>query len=215
MKYGITALAMVLGVAISAPAQADTYVYKDVEHGYQISFPDSWTVQTADTPTTQIRVAGPLADDLATCRVKATPDGRTLIYPKRHMDEAVKEVLTQDFWEHEINQFENAVLMEYSAPASLGQGDASAVRAYYDFDGHQMYTTMAATIYDDTRYTVSCAAKAEAYDRLAPVMGSIMGSFQLEDKYHPFKIGYYRDFLSDKKVPMPKHKPRSVTAPRG
>lgn len=206
---------MAVAVIGVMPARADTFVYNDPSFGFGISFPDSWTLQTKDVPTTRIRIAAPVGEDLATCRVKATADGRLNIYPKRHMDEAVVMTLDQTFWDGQVNQYDAARIIEYRAPAALGQGDATAIRAAYTLNGFSMSSIMLGTIYDGTRYVMECAARAEIFNTYAPLFGSVIDSFQLDQRYHPFKHGYYRDFLSDPDFEAPKHRPASVVPPLG
>src|SRR5690606_27236656 len=88
-------------MAATLPAAADTFVWTDRDNGYTMSFPDSWTMQTPDDATTAFRIAGPLPEDRATCRMQVVHDGRLTIYPKRLMDEAAVETLNRDFWDRE------------------------------------------------------------------------------------------------------------------
>lgn len=200
---------MVLGLA--GGAQASTYVWEDPVNGFTFSFPDSWTVQTEDQPSTRIRIAGPLAEDLATCRVKAEKDGRLKIYPKDLMTQAVKETLDRDFWQGEIAEHDGAVITEYRAPAGMGgKGDATAIKHAFVQDKVDMYGAMIGSVYGDTRYVVSCASRASEYKKYAPVFASIMGSVDLDARYHPFAIGYYRDFLADPILILPRTKPGTV-----
>src|SRR5262245_24320474 len=93
-------------LAFVSSAFADTIVWKDPVYGFAMSYPDAWTVQTDDTPNTRLRVAGPLGEDLATCRMKAMDDGRVKIYPKHVVDKAVAHDLDLDFWKGEAAQYE-------------------------------------------------------------------------------------------------------------
>lgn len=216
MRNILAVLLMTMGFA--GAAQASTYVWQDNVNGFTFSFPDSWTVQTQDVPSTQIRIAGPIGEDLATCRVKAEKDGRLKIYPKELMTEAVNETLGRDFWEQEIAEHENAVIADYRAPASLGgKGDATAIKASFaQKTGEEggkltpMYSAMIGSIYGDTRYVIGCSSRADVYDRYAPVFASIMGSVELDSRYHPFAIGYYRDFLADPQLVLPRTKPGTI-----
>jgi hypothetical protein len=202
-------------IGLSGAAAASTFVWTDKVDGFAFSFPDSWTIQTEDVPTTKIRIAGPVGEDFATCRVKAEKDGRLKIYPKPLMAEAVLETLDRNFWEHEVGQYENAIVADYYAPAGLGGlGDATAAKASFVQESGagkmDMYGSMIGSIYGDTRYTVSCSSRLEEYKKYAPVFGSIMGSVELAPKYHPFAVGNYRNFLVDPKVIFPRTKPGTV-----
>lgn len=213
MRKILFGLLIMLGCA--SVAEASTFVWKDEANDFTFSFPDSWTIQTDDAPSTRIRIAGPINEDLATCRVKAEKDGRLKIYPKRLMTTAVDETLTREFWEREVEAYENAVVTEYRAPSSMGgKGDATAIKTSFVQNigpgRMNMYGSMIGSIYGDTRYIVSCASRAGAYQKYAPVFASIMGSVNLESKYNPFATGYYRNFLADPVLMLPRSKPGTI-----
>lgn len=194
---------------LTLPAAAEVFVWKDKEYGFTFSYPDDWTLQTADSATTRIRIAAPLAkDSSATCRVKAEKDGRLKIYPKHMMMSAVVEKLDRNFWEQEANQYYKAVVTDYKGPVNMGgQGEATAVKVYFrqNFgEGMQdMFGTMIGSIYGDMRYIVGCSSKVSEYPKYAPLFASIMASVRLDEKYAPWAQGYYRDFLSDETVIVP------------
>jgi len=209
------AASILLFLGFSGMAQASVFVWKDDVNGFTFSFPDSWTVQTDDVPTTRIRIAGPIGEDFATCRVKAEKDGRLQIYPKHLMTTAVDETLDRPFWEHEVSEYEKAIVTDFHAPTNLGgKGDATAIKTAYVISNGKnkmgMYGEMIGSIYGDTRYIVSCASKAGVFKKYAPVFASIMGSVDLESKYHPFATGYYRDFLADPQLMLPRTKPGTI-----
>lgn len=197
-------------------AQADTFVWKDVKYGYTMSFPDSWSMQTDDHPNTRIRIAGPLGEELATCRLQVQDDGRAKIYPKRLTDEAVVEKLDQGYWEQETGQYRDAKITAYYAPASLGdKGDATAVQVGFrqmDAQGNpiNMHGVMISSLYGGKRYLGSCSSRAETYNRWAGLFMSVLDSVQFDDRYHPFATGYYRNFLMDPKLVLPRVKPGTV-----
>ena len=136
MRKFVALAVFALTVAVAAPpAQAETFVWKDAQNGYTMSFPDVWRIQTPDDAFTRLRIAGPLGEDHATCRMQVRHDGRLAIYPKYLLDEAVSEKLDRDYWEKRISEFDNAEITDYYNPASLGaKGDASAVRFTFEKD---------------------------------------------------------------------------------
>jgi len=215
MRKILCGIVVLMGFTSAAYATSDSFVWKDPVDGFTFSFPDSWGVQTADAPTVRIRIAGPLNQDFATCRVKAEKDGRLEIYPKHLMSEAVYETLGRDFWEREIQDHNNATITDIRGPASLGgKGDATAIRETFVADtGHgkvNMYGEQIASIYADTRYVVSCSSRLEQFNKYAPLFATIMGSVDLDPRYHPFATGYYRDFLADPKLMLPRSKPGTI-----
>ncbi|MBU6474692.1 MAG: hypothetical protein KGL10_02330 [Alphaproteobacteria bacterium] len=208
------AVCTLLGAA-AARATSDSFVWKDGTYGYTFSFPDSWGIQTKDTPYTRIRIAGPINDDLATCSIQAKKDGRLQIYPKRLMTQAVDETLDRAFWQRQVAQHDGAVIRKFIAPASLGgRGDATAIKETFIEDtGHglvNMYGEQIASIYGNMRYVVGCSAKIDQYNKYAPVFASIMASIELSPRYAPFATGYYRDFLSDPQLALPRTQPGTI-----
>jgi len=214
-RAAVVAAALVIG--FSPVAKADTFVWKDAPHGYTISFPDSWTMQTGDSPSTRIRIAGPLAEEIPTCRLQVQPDGRLKIYPKRLTDEAVVNTLAQDYWEKETGQYLDAEITAFYSPAGLGdKGDATAIQVAFkqmDQKGNpiNMHGVMISSVYGGKRYVGSCSSRAENYNRWAGLFMSILGSVQFDDRYHPFPTGYYRNFLMDEKLHLPRIKPGTVS----
>ena len=212
--FGITLL------ALAPAAKADTFVWKDPVNAYTMSFPDVWRVQTDDDVYTRLRIAGPLREDGATCRMQVTPDGRLKIYPKYLLDRAVSETLDRNFWEREISQFKNARIVDYYDPASMGsKGDATGVNIVFQQDnGHgldSMRGVMIASIYGDKRFEVTCTSKLDMYERYAELFLSIVDSVELDSRYHPFPTGYYRSFLMDPKFVLPRQKPGTTDPQAG
>jgi len=219
MRKILFGILIMMGFAATAQAASDSFVWKDPVNGFTFSFPDSWSVQTADSPNVRIRIAGPLKEDFATCRIKAEKDGRLKIYPKHLMEEAVYETLDRTFWEDEIQDHENAALTDLRGPASMGgKGDATAIRETFVADTGNgkvnMYGEQIASIYGDTRYVASCSSRLEQFKRYAPLFATIMGSIDFDPRYHPFATGYYRDFLADPKLILPRSQPGTITPKR-
>ncbi len=215
MLKSVVRLGVFCALLSSQAAFASTIVWKDQVNGFTLSYPDSWTIQTDDTPNTRLRVAGPLGEDLATCSMKVQADGRGKIYSKTVLDKAVEQTLNQDYWQGEAAQYERAKVTDFYAPASLGsKGDATGVRVSFVMsDGVKkvpMYGVMIGSIYGDKRFVASCTSKTEVYERWAPVFASILDSVELDARYHPFKAGYYRNFLLDPKLNLPRSKPGTV-----
>lgn len=214
MRQVILAAAFVLSMA--GTAHADTFVWQDPKGDFSISFPDSWQVQTPDKGNTIVRVAGPLGEDRATCKVEMSPDGRVKIYPREVSEVAVAERLDLEFWRTQAAEHANVKIIDYYAPSSLGdQGDATAIRiAFTEDDGQdknaKMYGVMLGGIYGGNLYVASCASRYDMYPRYVDLFGSILDSIMLKRKYHPFATGYYRNFLMDPKLILPRSKPGTI-----
>lgn len=204
-------LSLFLVLSVAAPAAAETFVWKDPKADFTMSFPDSWRIQTPDVATTFLRIAGPVAEDRATCRMQVAEDGRALIYPKHLVGAAVQEMLNEDFYRDEIAQYANAQLTAFYSPAGMGgKGDATAARYVFNDNGTPMYGIMIGSLYGENRYVASCSSRLDVFNRWGDVFASILGSIELKDKYHPFAIGYYRDFLADRELALPRVKPGTM-----
>jgi hypothetical protein len=206
----------VLGALLMAghAAQADTFVWKDQKGGYTMSFPDVWRIQTDDVGYTRLRIAGPLAEDRTTCRLQVRPDGRIQIYPKELTGEAVMEKLDHEYWDNTVAEFHDAKINNFYAPASLGsKGDATGVQfSYNDGKGDaksHMQAIAISSIYGKDRFTFTCATTAATWERYNDLFLSIADSIELDSRYHPFVTGYYRNFLLDPKLILPRSKPGS------
>lgn len=211
MLRRISVFAVLAFLSMAGQAEASPFVWKDPRGDFTMSFPDTWRVQTPDGPQTYLRVAGPIEEDRATCRMEVTPDGRALIYPKRLVGMAVQNMLNEEFFRDEIAQYPNAQLTAFYSPASMGsKGDASAARYVYNDNGTPMYGIMIASLYAENRFVASCAARLDVFNRWSDVFASILDSVELKEKYHPFAIGYYRDFLADPKLVLPRVKPGTM-----
>jgi hypothetical protein len=213
MKKFLAFAVIAASLVASAPqAKADTFVWKDPVNDYTMSFPDVWRVQTPDDAYTRLRIAGPLGEDHAVCRMQVFHDGRVQIYPKYLLDKAVSEKLDRNFWEGRISEFNKARIINFYDPASLGdKGDATAVNIALEKNTGEgmspMRGFMIGSIYGKDRFEVTCYSKADVYERWADLFLSIIDSVQLESKYHPFPTGYYRGFLNDPKLQLPTDKP--------
>lgn len=206
-------MAVVLTVSAAGAAQATTFVWKDPQHGYTMSFPDSWRVNTPDQPDTRLRVAGPVGEDRTTCRMQVDHDGRAQMYTKEFVDEYVSETLNRRFWELRTGEMANAKITSFVAPASMGdKGDASAIHVSFLADDgsgqmQQMRGVMFASLYADKIFVTSCSTRAEKFGQYAEIFGSILNSVQFDGRYHPYATGYYRNFLMDPKLVISRLKP--------
>jgi len=189
-------------------AKATSFVYQDADYGFQTSFPDSWLMQTTDTPTTRLLVRPPVTDDMASCRVKAVNDRRAVIYPFVHRGASVRNAVGFNFVDQKINENNNAEIVNYYPKGSMGKSDATFSQVKFDMyddqgNAYRMHGVVLTAIYGENRYTFSCSAKESSYGRWEKVFGSIMGSVSLKEYGHLVPTGYYRDFLSDKEVKIP------------
>lgn len=203
-------LSVVLMVAgLSGAAEASSFVWKDGPGAFTFSFPDSWTVQTEDSPATRIRIAGPIGEDLATCRIQTEHDGRLKIYPQDMLGKAINSTLDARFWQDEAGRYNHgSVLGMYTLSSDSQNVNAVGARIYFVQEGPEgkkgMLASVIGTIYGDTRYVASCSAVDDAFNKYDAVFNNIMSSVMLDARYAPFATGYYRDFLGDPKSYLPR-----------
>lgn len=211
----LSVLLMVTG--LSAAAEASSFVWKDKAGGFTFSFPDSWTVQTEDSPATRIRIASPIGEDLATCRIQTEKDGRLKLYPRDMLGKALNNTLDKRFWDSEAGRYDHGSITSIYTLSGDGQ-DVDAVGAKISFvqEGARgkmgMYASVIGTIYGDTRYVASCSSTEGTFEKYNSVFASIMSSVMLDAKYTPFATGYYRDFLADPK-PYTQHSGPGTVVP--
>lgn len=203
----------------SSESKANFYVWQDENGDYSLSFPDTWDLQTSVNPDSSIRISAPIAEDLASCSVENFLDGRLKIYPKKLMATAVEQYMGRDFWEDKIARYNDAKISEYYAPSIMGgRGDATAIRFSYSLTDKaakavgdkRMYGAMIGSIYGGKQFIVECRALKQKFDTYSVLFARIMESVQLEQRYHPFAIGYYRNFLADPHLSVPSSKPGTL-----
>ena len=187
---------------ISSSASASYFLWNSANNDFSLSYPDNWQMQNPRRAYSQIRIVSPLTKDRAECHVEAKEDNRLNIYPKTMMTKAVEENMGKDYWEEKLSgMYKLHNLTEFYSPSIMGgRGDATAVRySFKSDDDKYMYGAMIGSIYGGREYIVECKSLRNEFDKYAELFSRIMESVQLEQKYHPFAIGYYRDFLHDRK----------------
>gem|GEM_PF-587434 len=213
-------LAFALSLTVfSQQAKANFYVWQDENGDYSFAFPDTWQLQNAGSPDASIRIVAPIQEDLASCSVEDFADGRLKVYPKSLTATAVEQYMNKAFWEDKIAKYIDAKITEYYAPSIMGgRGDATAIRFSYslspkqskDIGDERMYGAMIGSIYGGKQFIVECKALKQKFDTYSPLFVRIMESVQLEERYHPFAIGYYRDFLNDRHISNMSSKPGTL-----
>ncbi len=193
-----------------SPVKADVFLYTDPDYDFVFSVPDTWTRQTAVASLTQARFVAPVPADHAYCEVSANKDARFTIYPEHLMGKVMQENFDSAFWEAEIsNRFINPALTKTRIIAGLDKAAATMAQLEYDLILEEnkapvrMYATMLVSVYGDTRYTMTCGAKHDSYHVWGDLFGSVFSSMTLANRYHVVPTGYYRNFLADKKHPIP------------
>jgi hypothetical protein len=123
----VLSLALVFGL-LSAPAQADIFVYHNPDYDFSVSFPDDWR-QMNVTDQDQVRIQPMHGDDSAQCYMRVVEDGRLLIYPEKYLQTANALFMDDMFWKHEVlPDHMNARVMRFYAPAGLGPAFATSLQ---------------------------------------------------------------------------------------
>jgi len=186
---------------ISNKSQASYFLWNDANNEFSFSFPDNWQRQNPTRAYSRIRVSSPLTEDKAECHVEAKEDNRFNIYTKTLMTTVVEENMGRDYWETKLaGMYKKHNITEYYAPSIMGgRGDATAIRySFNSDDDKKMYGAMIGSIYGGKQYVVECRSVRNKFDAYSELFSRIMESVQLEQKYHPFAVGYYRDFIHAK-----------------
>jgi len=186
---------------VANKASANYFIWNDADNDFTLSYPDTWQMQNPKTDDSRIRITSPIMEDRASCQVETYKDGRLNVYPKPLMVKAVEELLNKQFWDDKVaGMYKDSKVTEFFSPSIMGgRGDATAVRYAYsdDYDDARMYGAMIGSVYGGKRFIVECTALKTKFDDYSDLFSRIMESVQLEQRYSPFAIGYYRDFLSD------------------
>jgi len=194
----------------SGVASANYFLWNDAKNDFSLSFPDNWQMQNPTGGNSRIRVMAPITEDRAQCQVDVAEDNRFNVYPKTMMTKVVEENMDKTFWEEKLaGMYKKHTLTEFYSPSIMGgNGDATAIRYYFvSDDNEKMYGAMIGSIYGGKQYMVECKAIRDKFDKYAQLFSRVMESVQLEQKYHPFAIGYYRDFLHDRRFEELSDKP--------
>lgn len=199
LKKAITCAGLTALLYAPNAAQAEIFVYHDPDYDFSLSFPDSWHTQSPESEINIFRVSANDPKARATCRIEAQNDKRVAIYPEEYMQDAVEFTVDDRFWEIYNNEYGNVDVVMRRDGAQLDKAHAEVEVMHYDGkDGQRMSGMILASFYADTRYVMHCEATQEEYPKYAPLFGSVIESFTLQNKYHVTPTGFYRDFLADK-----------------
>ena len=202
MRNILTAFLAALVISCGAGvARADYYVWRDVNTGLSLSFPDTWRMVSNADPDDIITVMAPSGRGNAQCRVRTRADGRYAIYPPR-FDWAIQKIdFSFDFWNRYLGEYDEAEIFNVQNGAGLGRGYAGyAVAAYKSpvpgpFMDRQ--ALMFATLYHDDVFILECSAHEDAFADWKGMFLSIAKSVDFQKTNHQITSGHYRNFLDD------------------
>lgn len=190
---------MILGGAQAA--RADYSIWRDVDTGLSLSFPDTWQQTNNANPDDIVTIMAPSGRAHASCSIKARADGRYLVYPPRFSDEIQKFDFSEAFWERYLGAYDHHVINIVYDGAGLGRGFASYADASYRSEVPGPYMRrrglMFATLYNDTQYILDCSSHADAFDKWKPLFLSIAKSVDFRPAHSQTVGGNYRNFLKD------------------
>lgn len=204
MKSFLGVLAVVLSIGFATQAKADYYVWEDPATGVSLSFPDTWKrVSNADQDDV-VTIMAPSGRAHAACRIRASADGRYLVYPPKYAASVQKVAYSYDFWNKYLAEYDDAEIYDLHDGAGLGRGFASYAIADYDsaVQGPYMHrrAILFATLYNDTAYILECSSHADAFKDWKKLFLSIAGSVDFEKANHEARTGNYRNFLDDRRI---------------
>lgn len=194
-------LAALLIPALSFSARADYYVWRDVNTGLSLSYPDSWKMVNNAQADDIITLAAPSGDDHAACRLRALEDKRWLIYPPRYSAAVQKTGFSRHFWDYYLNEYSDPQILTVRDNAGLGHAFATfAVAGYRSAvpgPFMQRKALMFAGLYNDTVFIAECSAAADHFDIWRDQFMGIIKSVDFRKTHHELPTGNYRDFLSE------------------
>lgn len=187
-------------------AQADYSVWRDVNTGMSLSFPDTWQMVSNADPDDVITIMAPAGRANAQCRVRTRADGRYATFPPRY-DWAIQKIdFSFDFWNRYLGEYDDAEIFNVQNGAGLGRGYAGyAVAAYKSpVPGPYMdrQALMFGTLYHDDLFILECSSHEDAFADWKDVFLSIAKSVDFLKTNHQLTSGHYRDFLSDPHIPF-------------
>lgn len=198
-----TLLSAVLAALLISPARAEVFVLEDDVNGFSLSIPDSWAKITNQKPDDKLTIAGPGANDYATCRVRVREDRRFLIYPRIFADPVQQVAYSREFWNDYLGEYEEITVDAFKDDSGVGKAFASTAEAsFMSTDGTPVRKRgiMFAGLYNDRAYIVDCSSEQTLYDKWRPVFLSIIKSVDFEKTIHEYPDGHYRNFNTDKEV---------------
>lgn len=204
MTRFLTLTALSIGVlACASAAKADVFYWQDPESGASLTFPDRWAQVNNQNPGDVLTIRAPGDNEFAECRLNVQPEGRFKIFPIGYSAEIQRLNISDAFWDQHFAAYDNAQIGKVSDDAGLGRGFASwATASYTTAKGAKMNkTAMAyASYYNNNIYTIECSAEQAAFSKWYNPFLSVVKSVNFEKTTNHNFEGYYRPFLSDKKL---------------
>lgn len=202
MKYFVLlALSSMLFLPLSK-AQADYYVWRDVQSGMSLTYPDHWQVSHNQQPDDVLTLKAPSGRAHASCRVRVRDDGRYTFYPASYSPAIQRYDFGADYVENYFRGYKNAEILMAREDAGLGRDFSSFGEARYSdaVPGPEMRrrAIMFVSNHFDTNYIFECSSHEDAFDVWKPRFLSIAKSIDFAPVYAPVPTGYYRpDFLGE------------------
>jgi hypothetical protein len=191
-------------IVLPIAARADYYVWRDVNTGLTLSFPDTWAIVSSADPDDILTIMPPSGRGNAECRVRGREDKRYMIYPPRYSDEIQKIDFSEDFWHRYLQEYTNVQIYNVQNTAGLGRGYAGYATAAYTsaVPGPDMprESLMFASLYFGTVYILECSAHVDAFNDWKGLFLSIADSIDFRKTHHQLMTGHYRDFLGDPRI---------------
>ncbi len=195
--------------AAAMPARADHFVWRDVNTGLSLAFPDNWKVINNASNDDIITIAAPSGNAHAQCRARALDDRRYLIYPPRFSADIQKTEFSGNFWKYYLSEYNDGRVLSLRDGAGLGRGFASYAVATYqnpymgDGLGINRKALMFVSLYNDKAYVLECSCRRDAFEEWKPLFLSVAKSVDFMKTHNELMTGNYRNFLREPRIVFP------------
>lgn len=182
-------------------ARADYYVWRDVDTGLSLSFPDTWLITSSADSNDILTVMPPSGRGNAMCRVRADRERRWLIYPPYFSPDVQETGFSRKFWERYLAEYSDHHVMEAWDGEGLGRGYAGYAIAAYSSPVPGPFMArkalMFATLYYDKAYVLECSSHRDAFGQWKEEFLSVAKSVDFKEAYDELMTGNYRNFMEE------------------
>jgi hypothetical protein len=202
--------ALLLSLAMVAPAKAEVFVWKDPTYNVRVAYPDNWMRQAQLDDDLRFFILAPQGTGHAACRLYITHDGRYMDAPAAYGQQVSAMVFDESAIEREVFARPDTDMVQVASinnGASLGSG--AAVLAHVDFQKNwngrsfPMHAMVLASQYHGDHMIMSCEALAADWQSWEPTMQGILKSVSFPPAFTSTPNGFYRAFQNDGGVILP------------
>lgn len=202
-------------LACTHSAKADVYVWQDAQTGLVLSYPDTWSIVSNNSPDDILTIHAPSGRAHAMCRARVRNDERFLIYPTRFSESVQEVAYNTQFWDYYFREFTGPDFKLIKNGSGLGRAFAGYAIAEYTsaVPGPEMVRRGLAFAgnYNGQLFILECSSHKDAFGEWKGPFLSIADSVEMPKAYHELMTGDYRNFLNENNVPLLRFKGTTST----